>query len=115
MSVFTKFNRVSNFPTYQVEYAKALDYAGKGAFPVTFIGINNKSKYGDHRQPYVDILEDDDRHVRVNVSHAYVNDFDELIHNQEAMQEIDSGKVAISFTKVDGKNGSYAAVEWIDR
>lgn len=115
MSAFTKFNRVSHFPTYKVDFAKAMDYAGKGAFSVTFIGINNKSKYGDHRQPYVDILDDDDKHIRVNVSHAYVDDFDELIHTPEAMQEIAAGTVSISFDKVEGKNGDYAALTWITK
>lgn len=114
MSAFTKFNRVSNFPTYKVTYAKALDYCGKGAFSVTFIGVNNKSKFGDHRQPYVDILEDNDEHVRVNVSHSYVDDFDELIHDKEAMQEIEAGKVSIEFEKRTSPNGDYALITWIE-
>lgn len=116
MSVFEKYNRVSKFPSYKVEYAKAKDYLDDGAHPVTFIGINNHSKYGDHRQPYVDILSDDNNHIRVNVSSFYADDFDKIIHDNEAMQEVEAGKVSVSFKSTKTKAGNdFILVEWIDR
>lgn len=113
MGAFSKFiTRERNYPKYSVSYAKAIDYVDKGAYPVTFIGINNHSKYGDGRQPYIDILTDTDDHIRVNVSHSYASEFEEMIADVDAMKEVDEGKISVSFKKRTGKNGTYAGVVW---
>lgn len=116
MSVFEKYNRMQEFPTYQVEYAKAIDFADKGSFPVTFIGINNNSKYGDGRQSFVDILTDDDKHVRVNLGGFTIDDIEEMTHDSEAMQEVKDGKVTVEFKKhhSDKNNRDFAVPVWKD-
>lgn len=116
MSLLNKYNRVSEFPTYQVEFKKAMDFADDGAHPVTFIGINNNSKYGDGRQPYVDIESDSGDHYRVNVSHSYVDDFEEMIHDEAIMKEIASGAVSVEFIKAYSRkfNKAYVRLNWID-
>lgn len=116
MSVFEKYNRMNEFPKYQIKYAKAIEYADKGSYPVTFIGINNNSKYGDGRQAFVDILTDDNKHVRVTLGGFTLDDVEKMTHDAEAMQEVKDGKVSVKFEKrhSDKNKKDFAVPVWTD-
>lgn len=112
MGAFEKYNRTENYPSYQVEYAKAKDLTGK-EWPVTWLGSYETKLYG--RKPYVDIINADGKHVRVSLPAYMLQEIDEMAHTAECMKEIQDGIVSCLFTQVHTKRGNdTVTVKWFE-
>lgn len=113
MSFASKYNRVSDFPQYNVEYHGWADVIQKDPQTVTWLGSYN-GKYG--AQPYVDLAPTDavSEHKRVRLPKWMLEEIDKIAHSED-MEDIKAGKVGVLFKPYKTKDGNDAVhVEWVD-
>lgn len=113
MTVASKYNHVSNFPRYKVEYTAYKDVQNEIAWRISWLG-SYQSKFGV--QPYVDLVPvlDDDPYRRVRLPKWTLKDIDSIAHDPEAMADISAGKVGVIFHALHTENGDTIRVEWVD-
>lgn len=113
MTVASKYNHISQFPRYKVEYTAYKDMALEHVYTISWLG-SYQSKFGV--QPYVDIAPvlEDDPYKRVRLPKWTLTDIDTMAHDPEAMKDISEGKVGVKFHALHTDNGDTITLEWFD-
>lgn len=113
MSAISKYNHISKFPRYHVEYVSYKTIQNDQPNRVSWCG-SYQSKFGV--QPYVDMppVMDGGDYLRVRLPKWTLKDIDEIAHDSEAMADIAAGKVGVIFHALHTENGDTITIEWVD-
>lgn len=114
MSFASKHSRISEFPTYSVDYVGWKDVTADRAFRICWAG-HYTGKYGV--QPYVDLspVENGEKVQRVRLPKYTLEEIEQIAADQEDMADIKAGKVGVKIHPYTTKNGNKTArIIWVD-